>query len=271
MDRPTGTVMSKLFSLEGKTILLTGAAGHLGRAMSRGLGEAGAHLLVNGRNDERVRALVAELQASGMSAEAAVFDVTRQDQIVEYFQGQPALALHALVHNAYHGGAGSIETGEAASYHQSYDVSVVAAHNLMRAALPNLRAAVQEAGDASFITIASMYGIVSPDPRLYASKQVANPPFYGAAKAAMLQWTRYAACEFGRDGIRINAISPGPFPSRQVQENDGDFVDRLSDRVPLGRIGNPDELKGPVVFLASEASKYVTGANLVVDGGWTCW
>ncbi|WP_414471771.1 SDR family NAD(P)-dependent oxidoreductase [Microvirga sp. M2] len=263
--------MSALFSLEGKTVLLTGATGHLGRAMSEGLGEAGAHLLINGRDHERVTSLVGELQANGVSAESAVFDVTREEQIVEYFQNRPKLALHALIHNAYYGGSGSIETGEAASYRQSYDVSVVAAHNLMRAALPNLKAAVQEAGDTSFINIASMYGIVSPDPSIYASKQTANPPFYGAAKAAMLQWTRYAACEFGKDGIRVNSISPGPFPSRQVQEDDRVFIHRLSERVPLGRIGVPDELKGPVVFLASGASKYINGANLVVDGGWTCW
>jgi NAD(P)-dependent dehydrogenase (short-subunit alcohol dehydrogenase family) len=117
----------------------------------------------------------------------------------------------------------------------------------------------------------SMYGMVSPDQRVYESKRVANPPFYGAAKAALLQWTRYAACEFGPEGIRVNAISPGPFPSTDVQAANPDFVATLANKVPMGRIGHAKEIQGPLSFLISDASSFVNGTNLVVDGGWTCW
>ncbi len=116
-----------------------------------------------------------------------------------------------------------------------------------------------------------MYAMVSPDLGVYDSGNVANPPFYGAAKGALLQWTRYAACEFGKEGIRVNSISPGPFPSDAVQEKDPDFIMRLAKKVPMGRIGLAKEIKGPTLFLASSASSYVNGSNLVVDGGWTCW
>src|SRR5690606_10873889 len=98
------------------------------------------------------------------------------------------------------------------SYKLGYDVTVIAAHNLIKSSLANLRLAVKQRGGASVINMASMYALVSPDSRIYDSPSGVNPPFYGAAKAALLQMTRYAACEFGPEGIRVNAISPGPFP-----------------------------------------------------------
>jgi NAD(P)-dependent dehydrogenase (short-subunit alcohol dehydrogenase family) len=116
-----------------------------------------------------------------------------------------------------------------------------------------------------------MYALVSPDLRVYDTAAGANPPFYGAAKAALLAWTRYAACEFGKENIRVNAISPGPFPSNKVQAENSAFVTRLAARVPMGRIGQSHEIGGPVLFLASSASSFVNGTNLIVDGGWTAW
>ncbi len=116
-----------------------------------------------------------------------------------------------------------------------------------------------------------MYGVVSPDPRIYTETTRPNTPEYGAAKAGLLQLTRYLACQLGPMCIRVNSISPGPFPAPAVQQADPEFIRRLGHKNPLGRIGSPDELAGPVVFLASDASSYVTGANIVVDGGWTAW
>jgi len=176
-----------------------------------------------------------------------------------------------LINNAYVGGAGNIELCDASLYTDSYDVTVLAAHNILKAALPSLRKAVQHDGDASVINLTSMYSMVSPDQRIYESAAGVNPPFYGAAKAALLQWTRYAACEFGRECIRVNAISPGPFPADSVQKDNPGFVEKLSKKVPLGRIGQADEIKGSTLFLASSASSFVNGANIIVDGGWTCW
>jgi NAD(P)-dependent dehydrogenase (short-subunit alcohol dehydrogenase family) len=116
-----------------------------------------------------------------------------------------------------------------------------------------------------------MYAMISPDQRIYESASGVNPPFYGAAKAALLQWTRYAACEFGAEGIRVNSISPGPFPSELVQKGSPAFIEKLANKVPMGRVGQSAEIKGPILFLASSASSFVNGANIVVDGGWTCW
>lgn len=263
--------LPRRFSLESRHVLVTGATGYLGRAMTLGLAELGAKVILNGRNRERVERCVAELHSIGFKAIPAVFDINDEEAVKHWFLQYGDAPLHGLVNNAYTGGLGSVETSTEEDYRNSFEVSLVSAHRLMQHALLGLRAAVRECGSASVVNISSMYGMVSPDQRVYESKQVANSPFYGAAKAALLQWTRYAACEFGKEGVRVNSISPGPFPSAEVQAANPEFVTALANKVPMGRVGHALEIQGPLSFLISDASSFMNGANLVVDGGWTCW
>ena len=260
----------EIFSLKGKTALVTGATGYLGQSMVQALAEAGAHVIINGRNTERVLMLTETLSGKMLSVERAIFDITKPSEIDDFVKNLNR-PLDILINNAYSGSAGNISCSKGDSYTNSYDISLVATHNLLQKLLPNLREAAKTNGGSSIINIASMYGIVSPDQRIYDSPQGVNPPFYGAAKAALIQWTRYAACEFGKENIRVNAISPGPFPSKSVQDANPEFINRLKQKVPMGRIGLSDEIQGAILFLASSASSYVNGSNLVVDGGWTCW
>ncbi|MHB0925478.1 MAG: SDR family NAD(P)-dependent oxidoreductase [Gallionellaceae bacterium] len=263
---------TQIFSVKGKNALITGATGHLGTAMAYILAEAGAHVWVNARSQEKSAALVKKLIDLGYSAEPAVFDVTNLQEINSFFSAKKGEALDILVNNACAGHGGNIETSNAKAYTDSYDVTLIAAHNLLTVALPNLRNAVKKNGEASVINLGTMYALVSPDLRIYGSSpQLANPPFYGAAKAALLQWTRYAACEFGAEGIRVNSLTPGPFPSEQIKEENPSFVKLLINKVPMNRIGLSDEIKGPILFLASSASSFVNGTNIAVDGGWTSW
>ncbi len=259
------------FNLKGRSFLVTGATGHLGKSMVWAIAQAGGTPLINSRSQEKCEALADDVRSAGLLAEAAAFDIRDTVELSDWFASREDAPLHGLINNAYAGGAGSIESAQSDAYRNSYAMSVVTTHELFQAALPGLRRAVKQTGDASVINIASMYGVVSPDLRLYASNEVANPPFYGAAKAALLQWTRYAACEFGKEGIRCNAISPGPFPADPVVRADPEFVDRLAKRVPLGRIGTSDEIGGVILLLASPASTFINGANIPVDGGWTSW
>ena len=114
-----------------------------------------------------------------------------------------------------------------------------------------------------------MYGVVAPDFRVYdESPQFLNPPHYGAAKAGVIQLTKYYSSFLGRDNITVNAITPGPFPSSAVQE-DSDFINHLKNKTALGRVGEPEDLAGAFVFLLSDAANYITGQNIIVDGGWT--
>lgn len=265
------TDLPQLFSLKARQVLITGATGYLGRAMAFGLAELGANVILNGRNRDRVEQFAVELSKMGLKATPAVFDINDEQSVRDWFTQYDGVPLHGLVNNAYAGGAGSVEAANEEDYRNSFEVSLVSAHRLLQYALPGLRAAVQECGNASVVNMGSMYGLVSPDQRIYKSKQVANPPFYGAAKAALLQWTRYAACEFGPEGIRVNAISPGPFPCADVQAANPGFIAKLANKVPMGRIGRAEEIQGPLSFLISDASTFVNGTNLVVDGGWTCW
>lgn len=259
-----------IFSLQGKCALVTGATGHLGKAMAFVLAEAGARLLINSRNEKSCASIVEELNRCGAAAEVAHFDVTSQSEIDRYFSSRGDRPLHILINNAYAGASGNISVANPEDYAASYEITVVSAHRILKAALPSLRQAVAGSEGASVINIGTMYALVSPDQRVYDGPNNVNPPFYGAAKAALLQWTRYAACEFGPEGIRVNALSPGPFPTDSVQRSDPEFIQRLSNKVPCGRMGSPDDIKGPILFLASSASSYVNGANIVVDGGWTC-
>jgi NAD(P)-dependent dehydrogenase (short-subunit alcohol dehydrogenase family) len=116
-----------------------------------------------------------------------------------------------------------------------------------------------------------MYGVVSPDPSIYGDSGKNNPAHYGATKAGMIQLTRYLACNLSPGRIRVNSVSPGPFPDTEVDPGIPQFYEKLAAKVPMGRTGRPQEAAAPVVFLLSEAASYVNGANLPVDGGWTAW
>lgn len=254
--------MSDLFSLQGRVAVVTGAAGHLGAPMARALAAAGAKVYLLGRNPAPLEALRGQI---GSRATAAIVDVTDAGQVSGFLQNIAEQRLDVLVNNAY---AGATPDGDA--FARAYEITVTAAFRLVRESLPLLRNAVKAAGGASVINIASMYGMVSPDPRVYEDSPP-NPPFYGAAKAGLIQLTRHLAAELGPEKIRVNAISPGPFPSPASQQNFPKLMGNLEKKLPLGRLGQPEELAGAVAFLASDAASYVTGINLPVDGGWTAW
>jgi len=263
-----------LFRLDGKIAFLSGATGLLGRPMAWALAAAGAHVVCNSRRQDAVDALVNELKGAGHSASGASFDVTDESAVARAVDliGAAHGRLNILVNNAASGRPGTIETATLADFEQAYRVNVTAAFSLMQRALPLLKAgAERSAGGASVVNIASMYASVSPDPRIYGTSGANNPPYYGAAKAGLVQFTRYAACHLACDRIRVNCISPGPFPSAKYLGSDPQFHDRLKNKNPMQRTGDPSEMQGPLLFLASDASSYVTGVNLAVDGGWTAW
>lgn len=126
-------------------------------------------------------------------------------------------------------------------------------------------------GSGAIVLFSSMYGIVSPDPRIYHAPMTPNPIDYGASKAALIQLTKYFAVHYGAFGVRFNCIAPGPFPNPDVQKKHPQFIKDLSHKTALGRIGINTEIAGPTIFLLSDGASFVTGHCLVVDGGWTAW
>jgi len=117
----------------------------------------------------------------------------------------------------------------------------------------------------------SMYGLISPNPNVYKAPMNKNPIEYGVGKAAVIQMTRYLAVHWGRQQVRCNCISAGPFPHPPMQNENPEFIERLSEKTPLGRIGQANEIAGAVLFLLSDSASYITGHNMVIDGGWTVW
>lgn len=262
--------LGSLLSLDGRCALVCGGAGLLGSQISAVLAELGADVVVASRDVESCRSFADELSERfpGVRAEGLALDITKRSSV------EAAVAetvdrcgrLDILVNCAWSGRKSSFESIAESDWLADVDVSLNGVFRVVQAAFPHLRES-----RGSILNIASMYGHVSPDPGLYRDGVHVNPPSYGAAKAGVIQLTRYLACFLAPHGIRANCISPGPFPYPETRRGDPEFVERLAAKNPLGRIGEPHELKGAAALLCSEAGSYITGQNLCVDGGWTAW
>ncbi len=240
--------------------------------MSHALCEAGAHVIPNGRDAAKLDDLAGALRDEGFSAETASFDIADFPTSVREFFARAAARLDILVNNAIAMTPAPFSTLTPDAFDQTYRSAVTAAFESTRAALPALKAAVAASDDASIVNISSMYGQRSASTsRIYSKPEQASPLHYGPAKAALLQLTRHLAAELGSERIRVNALVPGPFPRATVVQSDPAFAERLAAKTMLHRTGLPAELAGPLLFLASPAASYVTGAALAVDGGWTAW
>jgi gluconate 5-dehydrogenase len=178
----------------------------------------------------------------------------------EHFQ-----TVDILVNNAWSGNKNSWESISDEDWEYDIDMSLNSVFRLTKAAFDDLKVT-----RGVILNIASMYGHIGPDYRIYDGKEFANPPSYGAAKAGVIQFTKYLASFLSPYGIRVNALSPGAFPHPPTQMHK-DFMQKLGSKNPMNRIGQPDELKGAVALLCSDAGSYITGQNLCVDGGWAIW
>ncbi len=257
--------LQKLFRLDGRIAFVSAARGHLGQAMTRALGEAGAHVIVNGRDDAALADYERNLRSEGLSVERAAFDATDSAALKAYFAGRTRLDI--LINNAVAMTVKPFAALTEEDFARTYASSVTAAFTAARAALPAMKEAVAAAGEASVINIASMYAAVAPDFRIYDAPEGQSPFHYGPAKAGLVQLSRHLAAELGPHKIRVNALVPGPFPNQPEAK----FGARLGARTMLGRFGQPAEIGGPLLFLASPASSFITGSALTVDGGWTAW
>jgi NAD(P)-dependent dehydrogenase (short-subunit alcohol dehydrogenase family) len=267
-------VSKAVFGLEGRVILLTGAGGRLGSAMSAAIAAAGAQLVMCGRRTEALEECRKHLPEPGRGrAHVVPADITRNEDLQALRRELETRwgALHGIVNNAYAGRVGTLETIEPADFQAACQYNLVSPFMLVKMLRSLLEAGARQTGDtSSVVNVASMYGMVSPDPTVYGSSGKNNPVHYGATKGGLIQMTRYLACHLG-GMIRVNSLSPGPFPDTGVDPGIPGFYEKLAAKVPLQRVGLPEEVGGPVVFLLSAAASYVNGANLAVDGGWTAW
>ena len=257
-----------LFSLEGKRALVTGGAGYLGTALCYALAELGADVALASRDASACEARSREIaEATSVRSVGLELDIRDADSVAACIEEVRARfgGLDILVNNAWSGNKNSWETIDLDDWTYDIDVSLTATFRMVKAAFEELKAS-----QGVVLNVASMYGHVAPDYRLYDSEQFANPPSYGAAKAGVIQFTKYLASFLSPHNIRVNCLSPGAFPHPATQEHEA-FMARLGGKNPLGRIGQPHELKGAAALLCSDASSYMTGQNICVDGGWAVW
>ena len=257
-----------LLSLQNRTVFITGGAGHLGTAMCEALAELGANIVIGSRDKEKSNSITRKLSEEfGVQASAVQLDITNPESIEEALLviEKEYGGLNILINNAWSGKKNTFESISMDDWKYDIDVCLNGVFYTVKKAFPYL-----EETKGVIVNIASMYGHVAPDYKMYAGTDHANPPSYGAAKAGVIQLTKYLASFLSPHGIRVNAISPGPFPFADIVKN-AEFMGALEAKTMLNRLGNPEDLKGAIALLSSDASSYMTGQNICVDGGWTAW
>lgn len=259
-----------IFDMSGKIAIVTGGYGHLGRAMVRTLSAFNAKVVVAGRSQKKFTATFSP--AEYQNIEFKFLDITSSESIKNCYRAVLERFGHIdiLINNASTVKGNSQENMSDEDWTYTLEGVVGSVHKSIRTIIPVMKE--QKAG--KIINITSMYGMVSPDFRIYQGENCEayiNPPHYGAAKAAMIQLTKYYAVLLGEHNIQVNAVSPGPFPKEAIQQENQAFIERLKKKNPLGRIGRPEDLSGVIALLSSGASDFITGQIIQVDGGWTIW
>lgn len=266
------------FSMKNQAAIVTGGAGLLGRQFSRTLAEAGASVIVADLFVEKAQIVAKEIKDAGYEAQAVQVDVTDPSSVqnlvdtsLKNYDRVDALISSAALDPKFDSSQvgqhnNSFEDYPVEMFRQALDVNLTGMFLCAQAAVkPMIK---QNKG--SIINICSTYGLVGPDQRLYEREgqpRQYKPVFYTVTKAGVLGLTKYLATYYAGTKIRSNALTPGGV----YNDHDEVFTERYAARTVLGRMANIDEMNGAVLFLASDASSYMTGANLVVDGGWTAW
>jgi gluconate 5-dehydrogenase len=264
----------ELFDLTGEVIIVTGAPGQLGTQMSFALAEAGANVVVTSRTLSDCEILASRLDQEYNESLPFAADVTNESDVIDLVDAtlRNFGKIDGLVNNAYSakGYGKNLQDLSVSEWKSAMDGILTQTFICVKSVQPHLA----ESPNGTITNIASHYGLVSPDQRIYADTDMNNPPNYGAAKAGLMQFTRWLSTYLANDNIRVNNIVPGGFYNEELAQRKGyteEFLPNYEHRTPLGRMGDSTDLKGAVVFLNSMASKWMTGQDLIIDGGWTAW
>ena len=264
MSEPT---IQRLFDLTGRVALITGGSGYLGQSFSRALAEAGAAVVIGSRDRARAQSVADALPTPGAARHFAValdhLDETSLNAGFDEAVNQ-AGQVDILVNNGQQGHPLDLTNVTAEAF--SKDLRNATGYFLLARRMRDHLVGRSAAG--SIVMIGSMYGVVGSYPDAYAGVCAASPVQYHTLKGGIIHMTRHLAVYWAQDRVRVNCLSPGPFPSDKAP---AEVVQRLKQKSPAGRMGEPHEVKGPLLLLVSDAGSYITGQNLLVDGGWTAW
>ncbi len=252
-----------IFSLQNKVAIITGGYGHLGAGMTKGLITSGSIVIVAGRNKEKFEKIF--FKNDNMFFYQT--DISSTESIKKTFNEvfNKFGKIDVLVNNAIYSKSNMPEKMTDEEWSEGVEGVLSSLFKCIREVVPYMK----KQGCGNIINISSIYGMVSPDFKIYEGfNSFLNPPNYSAAKSGVIQLTKYFASYYAKNNIRVNSISPGAFPSPEVQKHQV-FIDNLIKKIPLKKIGTPKDIEGIIVFLASDASSYITGQNIIIDGGWT--
>ena len=247
-----------------KNVVITGGYGHLGGAITESLASHGAVVFVLSRNEDKFNEVFAESSnISNIHFEECDISISASIESALQKVAEKVNRIDGIINNAFYAKGQSPLKMERSEFNYTLDGSLSSVFDVIKHAVPYL------SDGASVINVSSMYGMIAPDFDAYQNcPEYLNPPHYGAAKAGVIQLSKYYASLLGKRGIRVNSVSPGPFPNVKVQKNE-EFMAELKKRTLLNRFGLPEDLAGIFVFLMGDGAKYITGQNFVVDGGWT--
>jgi NAD(P)-dependent dehydrogenase (short-subunit alcohol dehydrogenase family) len=268
--------VQEIFSLEGKVAVVTGALGLIGKEHCRALSEAGASVVVADQNEEKceefAKTLKGKTLAKGVDITSEESVRSLKDAVLKELFKIDILVNNAAINDMVENPNADPEVSKFENYplelwKKVLDVNVTGMYLCSQI----LGTEMARQGSGSIVNIASTYGIVAPDQSIYKRPDGSQPffksPAYPTTKGAVVNFTRFLAAYWGNAGVRVNTLSPGGVENSQ----DEYFIQNYSKKTPLGRMAKATDYKGAIVFLASDASSYMTGANLVVDGGWTAW
>ncbi|MEX2568871.1 MAG: SDR family oxidoreductase [Cyclobacteriaceae bacterium] len=259
--------MIEQFGLEDKWIWLIGGAGFLGAALTKHLTELGAKVICADLDKKAFKLAQENDFAEKMLPKT--LDIGNEKALMEFMAAQIEKygPPDGMVNLSYASTTKKMEELSSGDFDAVNHTGLTANFILGR----EVGKAMAGNGGGSVVFFSSMYGMVVPDPSLYDPPMNPNPIEYGVGKAGIIQMCKYLAMYFGPQKVRFNCISPGPFPNLEVKEKHPEFIAKLEKKTFLQRTGHADEVSGPVAFLLSDASSFITGHNLVVDGGWTGW
>ncbi|MFH1428692.1 MAG: SDR family oxidoreductase [Candidatus Margulisiibacteriota bacterium] len=255
----------KKFSLEGKTAVVTGGAGLIGREIVAALAQAGAKTIIVDTDQKGSLALADSLNSEGMSVDCAMLDVTDLDSLENNINelAEKYGSIDIWVNNAYPRTAdwgNKVEDITVSSWRKNIDMQLNS-----YALCSKYAAEAMKAKGGSIINMGSIYGVVGADFNVYKNTEMTMPMAYAAIKGGIVNLSRYLASYYGSDKIRVNTVCPGGVLAGQP----AGFINNYSSKVPLGRMAVPEDIASAVLFLAADAGAYVTGATIMVDGGWT--
>lgn len=262
-----------IFSMEGKTVVFTGGCGNLGRVMVKALLDYGANVAIPDLADT-LDSSFDEYKKAGKVA-VITTDLSSTESTRATFRKAEELfgKLDVLVNcAAYGGGAG----GKSCEYRldkvddETWNIGIDGTLGVIFRCTREIIPYFEKNSGGNIVNIGSMYGLIAPDFSIYGENIPWNPPTYGAGKAGVRQFTRYCAAALAQKGIRVNCLSPGPFPNI-TPATDMEFIGRLANKTMMKKTGKPADLNGALLLLASDASAFMTGTNIVVDGGMTEW